>query len=264
MDPLNPQSLNRYAYTLNNPISIADPSGLDVVAIGNCYFQRINYYVDGEYQGTDVYFIGCAGGGGGGGGGGRSPDVGGGGGGGGNRTPSSTTPTQPSKSCFVPSHAQNTAISILRPAASFWNRSLGVGLGASAGVGFGKGIGIYGGASAQLVVTPAGAAGLQVTFTAPAALTGHGTYGLVTLQSAGAGYLGGAQFSFSNAQNLSQMGGPAVDVSGSMAAGLGIGGDVAFGEGGVYQATTTIGFGAGGRGGAGAVTNSWVIPSCTQ
>jgi len=34
LDPSNPQSLNRYAYVLNNPLNLSDPQGLDCVIDG--------------------------------------------------------------------------------------------------------------------------------------------------------------------------------------------------------------------------------------
>jgi RHS repeat-associated protein len=36
VDPTNPQSWNRYAYVLNNPLNLVDPMGLDDVSSGDC------------------------------------------------------------------------------------------------------------------------------------------------------------------------------------------------------------------------------------
>jgi RHS repeat-associated protein len=66
-DPLagslaSPQSLNRYAYVLNDPLNLADPLGLanETVQIGDCLFEIVHYYVDGKYQGTDLFLLGCS------------------------------------------------------------------------------------------------------------------------------------------------------------------------------------------------------------
>jgi RHS repeat-associated protein len=66
-DPLagsiaDPQSLNRYAYVLNDPLNLADPLGLanETVQIGDCLFEIVHYYVDGKYQGTDLFLLGCS------------------------------------------------------------------------------------------------------------------------------------------------------------------------------------------------------------
>jgi RHS repeat-associated protein len=59
VDPTNPQSWNRYAYVLNGPINLADPSGLYPVFLGNCEFDRVDFFVNGEFQGSDSTFIGC-------------------------------------------------------------------------------------------------------------------------------------------------------------------------------------------------------------
>jgi len=79
----------------------------------------------------------------------------------------------------------------------------------------------------------------------------------------GFGALGGSQFGFSNATDPSQLAGNAVDASASVAAGIGIGGDVST-SGDIHQANVTLGFGLAGRGSAGAVTNTIVIPFCHE
>jgi RHS repeat-associated protein len=58
-DPLNPQSWNGYRYVLNNPLNSIDPFGLWNWNLGNCYFNTVASYVDGEFQGYDTQFVGC-------------------------------------------------------------------------------------------------------------------------------------------------------------------------------------------------------------
>jgi len=60
-DPSNPQSFNRYAYALNNPVSAVDPSGLNLVmqcdGDGNCvtYDDGQGTVDDGYGNGFDGY-----------------------------------------------------------------------------------------------------------------------------------------------------------------------------------------------------------------
>jgi hypothetical protein len=182
----------------------------------------------------------------------EGPDRGAGGSGGGTGT-----------GCMEPTKVQRAVIPIQAVIARFWNKTLLAGLGASGGVGFGKAVGIYGSASAQIAVSPNGNAAYVLTFAAPKAVTAVGTYPYVTLSGPkGIGFLAGSQLGFSNATDPSQLEGRGVDASASLAAGLGIGGDVSLGSDGIYQANVTIGGGAGGRGGAGAITNTTVVPIC--
>jgi RHS repeat-associated protein len=271
VDPTNPQSWNRYAYVLNNPLSSIDPLGLDTTAyqwIGNCLYESdatssTATGPDGTITMNVTWgpwsLLWCSGGsmgviGG---------SVGGGGVGGGSRG----TPKGSANSvCIHPTDVQRALIPIQAAAASYWNKTLLAGLGASAGAGFGKGLGLYGSVSAQIAVSPSGAAGYVLTFAAPAAVSGVGTYGWLTASTKGAGFLAGSQFGISNATNPSQLAGPGVDASASLAAGLGIGGDasVSIGNSALYQLNVTLGFGAGGRGSAGALTNTTVIPFCKE
>jgi hypothetical protein len=123
---------------------------------------------------------------------------------------------------------------------------------------------MYGAASVQIAVSPNGNAAYVITFGAPATVTGTGTYMWLTQSTKGAGIVGGSQFGFSNATDPSQLAGPGVDASGSLAAGLGIGVDSSVSIGGNFPYTfnVTLGFGAGGRGSAGAATNTTVVPIC--
>jgi len=88
-DPLagsvaNPQSLNRYPYSLNDPLNFEDPFGLEVITVGACRWDHIVSYIDTgsgpQHAGEDWVFLDCSGGG----GGGQNPippDIGSGGGG---------------------------------------------------------------------------------------------------------------------------------------------------------------------------------------
>jgi hypothetical protein len=61
----------------------------------------------------------------------------------------------------------------------------------------------------------------------------------LTPSTKGAGIVGGSQFSFSNAKDPSQLAGPGVNASGSLAAGLGIGGDASLSIGGTFRIHST-------------------------
>ncbi len=57
-NPGNPQSLNRYAYTLNNPLRYTDPSGhfawIPFLAVGGAIFTGITYCVTSDtFNGTE-------------------------------------------------------------------------------------------------------------------------------------------------------------------------------------------------------------------
>src|ERR1041384_1125789 len=92
----NPQSLNRYAYSLNDPVNLADPSGMEpcelIVAKHRKWLERLeiaglgpsNLPFDADFLGQDFPDGGCdlVGGGGGGGGGGSDLPLDGGGSGG--------------------------------------------------------------------------------------------------------------------------------------------------------------------------------------
>jgi hypothetical protein len=99
-DLVNPQSMNRYAYALNNPTSFIDPLGLDQAP--NC----------------DADDTVCVDGGGGGGGG----------------APPQAPPGKPT--CVEPNFAQNLAISLLSQIASATGKTVGYGVGGSIGVGY--------------------------------------------------------------------------------------------------------------------------------
>jgi hypothetical protein len=162
-----------------------------------------------------------------------------------------------------PTALQKAGIAIQAAAAKFWGKTILAGLGGSGGAGFGKGMGMYGSLSVQIAVSPNGNAAYVISGSAPAAVTGTGTYMWITPSTDGAGVLGGPQFGFSNATDPSELSGSALDGSASMAAGFGIGGDVST-DGSTYVANLTLGFGVGGRGSAGAATHTIIIPFCRQ
>ena len=63
-DPMNPQSLNRYAYCLNNPLKYTDPMGLDVILVGGSgqsesdLQEYYNYLVDeGIIDGAEPFVL---------------------------------------------------------------------------------------------------------------------------------------------------------------------------------------------------------------
>jgi len=62
-DPTNPQSLNRYPYTISDPINLVDPTGSQLIFVGACAYWNVTYSVDGVLEGTDSTSLGCFGGG---------------------------------------------------------------------------------------------------------------------------------------------------------------------------------------------------------
>ena len=52
-NPANPQSWNRYAYVLNNPLLFIDPTGLHLVCMAGEMYDVFDYSVNGEYSGTE-------------------------------------------------------------------------------------------------------------------------------------------------------------------------------------------------------------------
>ena len=170
--------------------------------------------------------------------------------------------------CVTPTSVQKVGIAIQGTAAKAYGKTLLAGLGVSGGAGsakvFGIRFGLYGSASVQIAVSPNGNAAYVISFTAPAGVTGQGTpFPWATPTSGGKGVLFGAEFGASNATDPSQLAGGAVDVSGSFADGIGIGGDLST-NGSISQGNVTLGFGVGGRGGAGAATHTMVIPFCHE
>ena len=54
-NPVLPQSWNRYSYVLGAPSELADPNGLYAVCINGESYDEVDYFVDGDYQGSDLY-----------------------------------------------------------------------------------------------------------------------------------------------------------------------------------------------------------------
>ena len=167
-------------------------------------------------------------------------------------------PIAPSKTCIQPTLAQDAVIKVLGTAASFYNKTIGIGVGGAGGAG--NIVGTSFGYSRQLIVSPNGQAALEVT------VSNLAGYPFNTITAPGAGVFGGLQFSISNAQTPQDLAGPFMNVEGGFGDGLAIYGDGAFGFGTqgqtVYQGTYTVGLGAGGFAGGGSPTSTYVVPIC--
>ena len=258
VDLSNPQTWNRYAYVANDPLNNIDPSGTcppgtvegpngdgciavnpsaSSAFLGSCALAAQSGAVPPGCPAlaTSNSSNGAVG--------------------------SGVAGAPPNRGCIAPSGVQRKLLPIQAASAKFWGVTLLAGVGVSGGAGLGKGIGIYGSASVQIAVSPNGNAAYAITFAAPAHITGTGTYAFVTPTTKGFGFLGGAQFGVSNVSDPSQLAGPGFDASGSLAAGIGIGGDASSGDG-TWQLNVTLGFGLGGRGSAGANTYTAVVPIC--
>jgi RHS repeat-associated protein len=267
-DPSNPQSFNRYAYALNNPLSNVDPSGRECV------------WDDGSFDAADDPDTGTATGCATAGGTYVPPDI--------FESVEGTNPGDWSSNASstiasdwttpsVTVNAQNTssssilhlllcsAYSDLLGVAKLTNSTVGEGVGGSVGAGL-KSQGFAISLSVQVVADPQGNLGIA------------GTFGAVTPFSGvviGTGAVGGVQASVSNAQNVSQLGGPAVDAN--FSSGLGLGGGIDASAGlatnsqgqltgftGIGTLTATGPFAIGGKGGAGMVTQTGVASTNCQ
>ncbi len=233
VDMTDPRSWNRYVYVRDNPLSYTDPLGLQ---LGYCTVNGTQWD-DADSDDEDDGEASCEGPGGAGGiwvnyvlvtsvtvngddPNGVDPDDG-------SLSYTIGLPTANTSNCVTPTTIQTAAISIAQTVASNRGKTVLFGLGTSGGIGLGKGMGMYGSASVQIAVSPSGSAAYVMTYAAPAVFTGaSGTYAWLTPSTKGAGFLAGAQFGFSNVTDPSQLSGPGVDASFSMADGIGIGVDV--------------------------------------
>lgn len=55
----NPQSLNRYTYSSNLPLTFVDPLGTSIEVVGNCRYEWVYYYVDGVFDSAKRFLIDC-------------------------------------------------------------------------------------------------------------------------------------------------------------------------------------------------------------
>ncbi len=258
-DFTNPQSMNRYAYVMNLPTALVDPSGLDTA----CYLDpSTNNFV------CVISIPSLPGGG----------SVGGSVDAGGTIGPAdplpppachgprigncvnappvvtSIRPGAPSKStCIQPNFAQSLAVKLLSGVASATGKTVGYGVGGSLGAGY-RNFGFNFGASQQLVVAPDGTAGLATSYTKQ----------LFGVASEGFGGVAGFQLTGSTVQTVMDLQGYSLD--GGVVAGdeLGVGfdGTVSPGDSLDLGVTGTFGLGFGEYGHAGSVTQTIVHPFC--
>ena len=244
VDPTDPQSWNRYAYVRNSPLELIDPLGLWCVETKDGPVVCFPEFNNGP--GTVI-------------GGNGSKDRGKNGGGGLTVRGPAKPPVPPPQPCAVPNFLQALEIEGLTALADLTGYTLGTGLGASGGGGA-IGIGAVAGASRQLVVSPGGKSALLTTFGTNALPFGVAVGSGPKLS--GAGFVGGVQFTASNADSPDQLGGPSVNFTAGSASGLGGAVDLAVQSGGVLQGTLTIGGGMGGFGGALVPQQTTVDPIC--
>jgi RHS repeat-associated protein len=266
-DPLNlgadatdPQTWNGYAYVRNNPLALVDPMGLCTFdAEGNAVEDENGACYEGGFGGSvtvtaslppDVMPIFVS-------------------------LPSLLSDTQQpmqsappavtetgvgikppkngTQSCVAPNFLQRAGIAVQAGIARFFNKTIGVGAGGS--IGAGNIVGVSLSVSRQVVVASNGQAAFA---TSVSAFTGHIFNSATT---PGYGGYGGIQFSLSNARNVNDLGGSALDYG--FGGGSGWGGGIDFATDlQTSQATVTLGGGFGGYGhGLTNVTTS-ITPIC--
>jgi RHS repeat-associated protein len=259
VDPSDPQTWNRYAYVMNNPLSFIDPTGLacwpfEKQRFGSCApFMNNGVNFGANWNLFDLFmgWTSC-----------ESGDCqrfnirnglafalafGG------------TPAGNPSNNCVRPNLAQRAAINVLTKVANWTNKTVGYGFGGSYGLGFGQGFGFSGTASAQLQVSPGGNASLVYTY------GGSGlTQDWLTPSSLGASLILGPQISVSNGPPSS---GPGADIAASgvlSRTGLGPGASVDVnGSADGVTGTLTVGAGAGLASGSAVATQTAVVPFCS-
>jgi RHS repeat-associated protein len=264
VDPSNPQSWNRYAYVMNNPLALIDPDGLDPCQGAN------NFAFSQAANGTGIFtqddclasggtWDGIAGitiitpptyvtedslpapwG----------PNLSGllsDSSGGGNSSSSGHSSIRGVVGTVlgIAKGVVCTATAPLVQMAQMNGGATGIGGGGSVGIGLLAGLAVQGGV--QVVADPHGRVGISISF--------GGNPGFAVL---GAGALAGIQYTRSTGNTIFDLGGAAnsLGVTGALT-GVGIGIDAA-GSSTADTLTLTVGAGVGGKGAAYARTGTWV------
>jgi RHS repeat-associated protein len=263
-DPTDPQTWNAYAYVRNNPLVLVDPMGLCTFdAEGNAVEDENGACYEGGFGGSVTVTAS------------PPPDV----------MPifvslpsllsdtQQPAPTAPPPAvteagagvrlvrtgtpCVLPSFPQRIIASVLSFLSRRTGLTIGYGTGGSLGAGR-KPIAVNYSISMQFVAAPDGTIGKQFSYTPNSA-------SYFSAGTTGYGGVFGLQFSASNARTISDLHGGSVDAEGMIADGLGIGSDVSVGSSGgrvITQGTVTFGFGLGGKGAAGVLTQTTITPFC--